>query len=185
VLNLCLGVGSSAVIYKPPVASMELGSSKVNVGSTMTGEALFTSVSNAVMSLCPTPTSDGAWTSCETGVVEVGEATWLNDKEPEKGKLTVHLTDAQYNSTKYLDLFVQMLAGAANASATGTNCNLLDWTYVTEVARRDIDGRMIVPPGPIVHSGNDTFCNINSFFDTQFYDGVQETAKMWFEAEVS
>jgi hypothetical protein len=164
---------------------MELGSSKVNVGSSMTGETFFTSVSNAVMSLCPTPTSEGAWTSCATGTVDVGDAAWLDGKRPEQGKLTLHLTDTQYNTTDYLNLFANMLAGAANASASGSNCALLDWAYSTVGISRDIHKRIDAPiPFPETHAGKDTFCNVNSFFDTQFYDGIQETAKMWFEAEV-
>lgn len=178
-------MGSSAILYVPPVASMELGSSKVNVGTTMTGEALFTSISNAVMSLCPTPTSEGVWTSCETGTVNVGPATWLNNGKPEDGELTIHITDAEYNTSSYLQLFTQMLSGAANASASGSNCQLLDWAYTNYIGKRDIGGRANAPAPPVTHKGHDTFCNINSFFDTQFYDGVQEQAKMWLEAEVS
>ncbi|KAF3770871.1 hypothetical protein M406DRAFT_67232 [Cryphonectria parasitica EP155] len=182
--SFSLGAGSSAVLYEPPVASMELGSSKVNVAS-MTGETLYTSVSNAVMSLCPTPTSEGAWTSCETGTVTVGKADFLEKGEPQEGDVTLHLTDTQYNSSDFLNLFVNMLARGANASASGSNCDLQTWDYTTEsIARRDIAGRVDVPLSvPSQHKGNGTFCNINSFFDTQFYDGVQETAKMWFEAE--
>jgi hypothetical protein len=152
----------------------------------MTGDVLFTSVSNAVMKMCPTPTSEGAWTSCTTGTIPVGSAAYLDNGEPEvDGELTIHFTDTQYNTSDYLNLFAQMLAGAANASATGSNCKVLDWAYTTWAGKRDINGREIEPPTPIPHKGESTFCNINSFFDTQFYDGVQETAKMWFEAEVS
>ena len=163
---------------------MEMGSSKVNVGTTMTGEVLFTSISNALTSLCPTPTSAGAWTSCQTGTINVGQAAYLNDNSPDEGELTIHVTDTQYNSTDYLDLFINMIAGAANATATGSNCNILDWIKVIDVGKRDIDGRMIGPPEPIEEKGNSTFCNINSFLDTQWYDGIQESALMWFETEV-
>jgi len=178
------GVGSTAVLYEPPLATMEMGSSKVNVGTSMTGEVLYTSISNALTSLCPTPTSSGAWTSCETGTVKVGQAAYLENGEPEEGELTLHVTDAQYNSTDYLNLFINMIAGSANASATGSNCKLLDWSYVTEGWKRDLDGRVVGPPAPERHKGNDTFCNLNSFLDTQWYDGIQESAQMWFETEV-
>lgn len=181
------GAGSSAVLYEPPVATMELGSSQVNVGSTMTGEALFTSVSNALTSLCPTPTSQGAWTACQTGTVTVGKAAYLNNGEPEDGDVTLKVTDAQYNDTNHWNLFINMIAGAANASATGSNCKPIDWSYVTDVGKReerDIFGRMIAPPEPIQHKGTSTFCNMNGFLDTQWYNGVQETAQMWFETEV-
>lgn len=181
---LILGAGSTALLYQPPQATVEMGNSKVNVGTSMTGEVLFTSISNALTSLCPTPTSAGAWTSCATGTINVGKADYLESGKPEQGDLTIHVTDAQYNSSDYLNLFINMIAGAANATGTGGNCKLLDWKYITETWKRDIDGRMIEPPEPIIRSGNDTFCNINSFLDTQWYDGVQEAAQMWFETEV-
>lgn len=173
---------------------MELGQSKVNVGSSMTGEQLYTSISNAIVAQCPTPTSSGAWTSCQTGTIKVGPATYLEDKAPKEGDLTVQITDAQYNSSDYLDLFINMIARSANASATGDNCALLDW--VTE-SHPDISKRSVKfngngkrgdpPPDEITYTnkGASTFCNMNGFLDTQFYDGVQEAAQMWLEAEVS
>ncbi|TVY71255.1 hypothetical protein LSUE1_G007150 [Lachnellula suecica] len=163
------------------VSTMQMGSSKVNVGTSMTGDVLFKSISTALGSLCPTPTSVGAWTSCETGTITVGEAAWLDKSEPEKGDLTIHVTDAQYNSSDYLNLFVNMIAGAANASATGSNCDLLDWSYVTN--KRDVHGRAIGGLPTIIHKGKDTFCNMNSFLDTQWYNGAHEAATMWFETE--
>lgn len=172
-------MGSSAVLHEPPVASMELGSSKVNVGTAMTGSVLFTSVSNALTSLCPTPTASGAWTSCQTGTIKVGDATWLDKQDPQDGTLTIHVTDAQYNSTDYLNLFIQMVSSAANASATGSNCQLLDWVNATTIFKREI-----TPPEPVFVKGNSTFCNMNGFLDTQFYNGIQETAQMWLETEV-
>ncbi|TVY39833.1 hypothetical protein LSUB1_G002573 [Lachnellula subtilissima] len=176
-------VGSTAVLYEPPLATMEMGSSKVNVGTTMTGEVLYTSISNALTSLCPTPTSSGAWTSCQTGTVKVGQAAYLESGQPEEGEVTLHVTDAQYNSTDYLNLFINMIAGSANASATGKNCKPLDWSYVTDNVKRDVDGRAVGPPEPVQHKGTSTFCNLNSFLDTQWYDGIQESAQMWFETE--
>lgn len=167
------------MIYEPPLATMELGSSKVNVGSSMTGEILFTSISNVLTSLCPTPTTSGAWTSCETGSFKVGDAAFIDAGKPEQGDLTLHVTDSTYNSTDYLNLFINMVAGAANASAVGVNCDVLSWDYWQEGYKREIG-----PEEAIEHKGKDTFCNMNSFFDTQWYDGLQEQAAMWFETEV-
>jgi hypothetical protein len=66
-------------------------------------------------------------TSCETGEVTLGKATWFDKSQPQDGDLTVQVTNAQYNSTEYRDLFINMLATSANASASGTKCKLLDW----------------------------------------------------------
>ncbi|KAF5867938.1 uncharacterized protein Bfra_007133 [Botrytis fragariae] len=173
--------GTAAVIYNPPTASMEMGSSKVNVGTSMTGEILFTSVSNALTSLCPTPTTSGAWTTCQTGTIELGDATWLNDNSREDGKVTIKVTDAQYNTTDYLDMFIRMIASTANATATGDNCELLEWDEITWKKRdaNPSNGQQ----EPTTERGGAHFCNTNGFLDTQFYDGIQETAKMWFETE--
>lgn len=162
------------------MATMEMGNSKVNVGSSMTGAALFTSVSNALSSLCPTPTSDGAWTSCSTGSVKVGAAAYLEDGMPKEGDVNLHVPDAQYNSTNYLQLFINMIAGAANATATGLNCKPINWSWL-EPTENFGGGESM----PITHKGIDTFCNINNFLDAQWYDGVKENAQMWFETEVS
>ena len=176
-----LGMGSTALIYQPGTASMEMGSSQVNAGTAMTGLALFTSISNALTSLCPTPTSPGAWTICETGVIEVGSATYLDPatEERSEGTVTVKVTDAQYNATNFHDLFINMIASAANASATGNNCNSSQWEQEI-ITKRDEGGGTLTK----WISGTDIWCNMNGFLDTQFYDGVQETAKMWLEAEV-
>lgn len=107
------------------MATIEIGNSKVNVGSSMTGEALFTSVSNALTSLCLTLTSDSAWTSCQTGTVNVGKATYLDSKTLDKGDLTITVTNAEYNSTDYLNLFINIIAGAANVSAQVATANSL------------------------------------------------------------
>ncbi|KAF7959507.1 hypothetical protein EAE96_001123 [Botrytis aclada] len=172
---------STAVIYNPPIASMEMGSSKVNVGTSMTGEILFTSVSNALTSLCPTPTSSGVWTSCKTGTIELGDTTWLNDNSREDGKVTSKVTDAQYNTTDYLDMFINMIASTANVSATESNCKLLEWEEISWKKRDAFASNE--PQGPTTERGRAHFCNMNGFLDTQFYDGIQETAKMWFETE--
>lgn len=179
--NVHVGVGSSAIIYQPPSVSMRMGSSQVNVGSAMTGDVLFTSVSNAIKSLCPTPTS-GGMASCQTTPVNVGEATWLKDKAPEEGQLTLRLDDSQYNSST-LDLFINIIAGAANASATGSNCNLLDWLYTTEGTKRDLHGRVIGGPAPEEHRGSGTFCNINGFFDTEL--SIHGAVSMFMDVDVS
>ncbi|TGO66845.1 hypothetical protein BOTNAR_0053g00380 [Botryotinia narcissicola] len=173
--------GSTAVIYNPPTASMEMGSSKVNVGTAMTGEVLFTSVSNALTSLCPTLTSSGAWTSCQTGTINLGDATWLNDNSREDGKVTIKVTDAQYNTTDYLDMFIHMIASTAHATATGNNCKLLEWEEISWRKRDAFASNG--PQEPTTERGGAHFCNMNRFLDTQFYDGIQETAKMWIETE--
>ena len=119
--------GSTALIYEPATMSMEIGQSRVNVGTSLTGYALVATISSALQRMCPNPSTPGAMTSCETGEVTLGKATWLDKSEPQDGDLTVQVTNAQYNSTEYRDLFIKMLATSANASASGRNCKLLDW----------------------------------------------------------
>jgi len=138
-------------------------------------------LSSVLKTICPTPTSPGALTSCETGVVVLGQATWLNkESNPEPGDLTISIPNASYNSTDYRDLFIGLLASAANASASGTNCVKKDWTIPPVLEPRCGQG---CGPPPKVMKGSDTFCNMASFFDNQFYDEVKEQASQWFTAE--
>lgn len=141
----------------------------------MTGDVLYTSISNALSRLCPTPTIEGTLTGCETGTIEVGEATWLDQGTPENGQVTIKVADAQYNSSDTLNMFINMLAGGFNASGTGDNCQLLDWTKT--LSQRDSHI-------PVTKTGKDTFCNTNGFLDLQYFSGLQETAELWLEAEV-
>jgi len=71
---------------------MELGSSKVNVGSHLTGSALMMTMSSALQTMCLTPTSSGACTGCTTGVVVFGEATWLDSNKEHQVDLTIKVT---------------------------------------------------------------------------------------------
>jgi hypothetical protein len=116
-------------------------------------------------------------TSCETGEVTLGKATWLDRSQPQDGDLTVQVTNAQYNSTEYRDLFINMLATSANASASSTNCKLLDWA---KPRQKPPEKRCVgCGPTPPEETGKDTFCNMAGFVDTQFFDGMKGEVLMF------
>ncbi|KAI9640443.1 hypothetical protein NHQ30_011188 [Ciborinia camelliae] len=175
---------STAVVSEAPshpTATMEMGFSQVDEGTATTESALVTSISNALTNLCPIPTATAGpevWTNCATGAITLGTAAGLDKKTPENGNVTIQVMHAEYNSTRQGDLCINMITSSANASASGANCQLFDWVKETNVER-------FVGPGgpPAVLHGKDTFCNMNNIFDTQFYDGIQETSQQWLEAE--
>ncbi|TGO55367.1 hypothetical protein BCON_0093g00400 [Botryotinia convoluta] len=74
-----------------------------------------------------------------------------------------------------------MIALTANASATGSNRKLLEREEITWRKRDAFASNG--PQEPTTERVGAHFCNMNGFLDTQFYDGLQETAKMWFETE--
>ncbi|CZR56719.1 uncharacterized protein PAC_06608 [Phialocephala subalpina] len=172
--------GSTAVLYAAPAASTEMGSSKVNIGTQLTGSALIIKISSALQPMCPTPTTSGAWAECFTDAVTLA-MSWLNsDERPEHGALTLKVTDAQYNSTGFCDLFIEMIATAANSSASGDNCKLLGWILPVAYTLKERCAPDQCNTTP-TQKGSNLFCNMEGFLDTQFYNGVQETARMWLE----
>lgn len=149
-----------------PTATMEIGSSQVNVGTSLTGEALMSTISSALESLCPPPTS-GSYVSCATDTVVLGPAEWLKeDDELEGGDLVLQVLDAQYNDTNFRDLLINMIARGANASASGANCQLFHWVDHSP-AGGDECGEACRNGDGTVDAGTDTWCNMAHFFDTQ------------------
>ncbi|THV55360.1 hypothetical protein BGAL_0009g00090 [Botrytis galanthina] len=62
-----------------------------------------------------------------------------------------------------------------NATTTGDDCKLLEWEEISWRKRDAFASNG--PQEPTTGRGGAHFCNMNGFLDTQFYDGIQETAK--------
>ncbi|KAI1774984.1 hypothetical protein F4818DRAFT_441806 [Hypoxylon cercidicola] len=76
--------------------TIEAGTSSVHVG-TLTGSALYTSVSSALDKICPTPTSSG-FTSCKTDPVSIGKIPYVSlDFLSRDSKLQVSVESSKYN----------------------------------------------------------------------------------------
>ena len=114
----------SDCIPQTPKAYVEVGSSAVHVG-TLTSEALSTSISSALASLCPEVTQAASMTNCSDEVFKIGGIAYknLSDNELYKnGELQVNVTAGQYNTTSIRDAMIDSAALTAMQSATGSNC---------------------------------------------------------------
>lgn len=128
---MCAGdvVTLSAPPSKPSV-SVTIGMNKVLVG-TLTGTELYTSISNALETLCPTPTSGStvtvpAGTHTINGIVyQTGESDPDHD-----GELLVSIDTGVYSDAKIRSAMIQSSAQAFSKSATGSNCWNQTWEHV-------------------------------------------------------
>lgn len=121
--------GTSLTLYAPPSASATIATSThVNVG-TLTGEALYTSVSNALETLCPTPTGNTI-TSCSNDTAAVhGVDYWTGSDGQsaiqgavEDGTLSIAVPISKYNSSELRVGLINTIAMAVNSSAQGSSC---------------------------------------------------------------
>jgi hypothetical protein len=119
------------------VATVTVGSAPVRVGTLM-GVALYTSVSNALESLCPPVTQTTSSTQCsETGQAEIGGIPYVDSGESlETGSLIVKVPTSGYNLTSLRDAMIASIALSIQTSATGKNCFSVTYN-VEELKRRD------------------------------------------------
>ncbi|KAI1077766.1 hypothetical protein F5B20DRAFT_550310 [Whalleya microplaca] len=153
--------------------TIEAGTSSVHVG-TLTGSALYTSVSSALDKICPTPTKSG-FTSCKTDTVSIGKIPYVSmDYLSRDGELQVSVESSKYNVTSIRNGLIKAAAAAAQQAATGKNCyeqkyevGLLthkrSWTsWLPEFMRRGD----IQPP----QQEKATWCNTVGFSGPHYYN---------------
>ncbi|PQE05074.1 hypothetical protein CJF31_00002231 [Rutstroemia sp. NJR-2017a BVV2] len=116
-------------------ATVQVGSSPVHVG-TLTGTALYTSISSALNRLCPSVTQTTSFTACSTDSVIIKDIDYIDDEALAKGELIVRVEASQYNATSLRDAMITSAALTANTSATGNNCYNATY-YVEELRKRD------------------------------------------------
>jgi hypothetical protein len=169
------------------VATVTVGSAPVHVG-TLTGVALYTSVSNALDSLCPPVTQTTTSTQCsETGQAEIGGIPYVDPEESlDSGSLIVKVPTSGYNLTSLRDAMIASIALSIQTSATGTNC--FNVTYDVELKRRDgllgwvdeglrISRRLLsFRDHPHLSTEQMTMCNGAYFHTTNYYDPFWRTA---------
>lgn len=145
--------------------TIEAGRSSVHVG-TLTGTALYTSVSSALEKICPTPT-DSRFTSCQTDTVAIGNIPYVRDEYLAKdGDLLVTVESSKYNVTSIRNAMIMAAAAAAQQAAVGKNC--YDQEYLVGfLAKRSWTSWLpawlpgmsrrgdIIPPSRVT----DTWCN--------------------------
>ncbi|KAF3014011.1 hypothetical protein E8E14_009851 [Neopestalotiopsis sp. 37M] len=101
--------------------TIEAGTSSVHVG-TLTGDALYTSVSSALDKICPTPTDSG-FASCKTDTVSIGKIPYVSAEYlAHDGELQVSVESSTYNVTSIRNALIMAAAKAAQQAATDKNC---------------------------------------------------------------
>ena len=119
-------------------AIVEVGTSPVHVG-TLTGSALYTSVSSALESLCPPVTGTTAQSCVETDQVTLGGIDYvLEDELQRDGKFIVKVATSSYNYTSLRDAMINSAATKAQYSAAGKNCYNMRYTVV-EGKKQDLE----------------------------------------------
>lgn len=162
-------------VVQTGAVTIEAGSSSVHVG-TMTGSALYTGISKALESLCPSVTQTKSMTGCSTDTAKVKNVPFVDAGFLAEGTIDVKVGSSAYNVTSLRDAMIRSAALAAMHSASGKNCYSVQ--YDTEVYRKRDDESWlsgIVPaifkrdhPYPESHHG--TFCNMAAFAGVQYYD---------------
>ena len=124
--------GNIKTISAPPSSpsvSVKVGQNKVLVG-TLTSSALYTSISNALETLCPTPTSGQALVVA-SGTATVHGITYVDDNGLERnGELIVSIDSGNYSDPGIRSALIKSAASTFMGSANSTNC--FNATYVEE-----------------------------------------------------
>jgi len=136
------------------VATVSVGSTPVNVG-TLTGTALYTSISSALESICPSVTQTTSLTECSGSATVPNIAYASGDDLATDGELLVNAGLSGYNTTQIRNALIISLATSAQQAATGSNC------YVPEGSAGVGD------PAP---NPKDTFCNSAWFYEADYFN---------------
>ncbi|KAK6084839.1 hypothetical protein SCUP234_03022 [Seiridium cupressi] len=160
-------------IVQTGAVTIEAGTSSVHVG-TLTGTALYTSVSSALEKICPSPTGS-SFTSCKTDTVSIEEIPFVEmDYLSNKGELQVSVESSTYNISSIRDALIKAAAAAAQQAATGKNCYEQKY-LVSSLGARSWLGSLvpsfmrrsdIQPP----EEEKATWCNTVGFSGPQYYN---------------
>jgi hypothetical protein len=141
-----------------PSYSVQVGQFGVNVGQ-LTSSALWSSVSSALDSVCPTPVS--GTTQCSGTSGQIQDVGFVNMAMPglSKGELVVSVDSSQYDSPGMRNDMITLAANTAMAGATGTT-NCVNQMMASQ-------GYRASRPVPVL------LCNAPSFAGVQFYNGSE------------
>ncbi|KAG8527934.1 uncharacterized protein KY384_006850 [Bacidia gigantensis] len=111
-------------------ATVEAGSSAVNVG-TLTSDALYTSVSKALESICPPATQTTDFTHCSTDTASIKGIKYVADESLlDDGEFVVTVKSSQYNMTSLRDALIQSAATTAKFSTSEKNSYTAHYTVL-------------------------------------------------------
>lgn len=167
-------------IVQTGAVTVQAGSSPVHVG-TLTSTELYTKVSNALQTLCPSATQTTSMTACSTGSVTVQGVPYVDGGFLEMGELVISVESSQYNVTSLRDAMIQSAALTAQSAATGKNCYDQKYNVESLKARADI---------PLPYPEHATWCNTVGFAGVNYYNPywrVQQSpgATDWIDARWS
>ena len=112
-----------------PTVNVTMGQNQVLVG-TLTSDALYTSLSNALETLCPSPVS-GSTVTVPSGTATIKGITWVESQATSpasNGELLVSIDSGVYSDAKLRTAMIQAAAKGFVASANGTNCFNTSWS---------------------------------------------------------
>lgn len=153
--------------------TVQAGTSPVHVG-VLTGTKLYTSVSRALETLCPSVTQTTSMTACTTDSAKIKNIEWMDGDFPTNdGELVVTVESSQYNVTSLRDAMIKTAALTAKNAATGKNCY-----HHGKKEKRSNDGMFVSwlpnlltrgmfdpnPPDPHL-----LFCNTAGFAGVNYY----------------
>ena len=151
-------------------ATVTAGTSPVHVG-TLTGSALYTTISSALESLCPPATGTTQVQCVQTDSVTVGGIDYFmtsdnpDDTLGRDGELTIKAI-GNYNVTSLRDAMINSAASSIQYSAMNKNCYNQKYTqWDGKKAKRDPLG---APMEPI--SEDVTLCNAGGYTEVQYWD---------------
>ncbi|KAI9758154.1 MAG: hypothetical protein M4579_003187 [Chaenotheca gracillima] len=159
-------------IVKTGAVTVQAGSSPVHVG-TLTGTQLYTSISNALETLCPSPTQTTGMTACSTDSVDIEDVPYVNAGFLSQGKLVVTVEASQYNMSSLRDAMIKSAALTAQNAATDKNC--YDQKYdVESIIKRDVSPRWLPRifrrDHPHAEQEIETWCNTVGFAGVNYYN---------------
>ncbi|QIW98705.1 hypothetical protein AMS68_004223 [Peltaster fructicola] len=121
-------------------ANVTVGTVSPVIVGTLTGSALYTSISNALTSICPPVTQTTALTTC-SGTAKIGGITYVGDESQslaKDGEIIVSTQNSGYNETSLRNAAIKALAlSAMNSASTQSNC----WNETYKIlTKRDLLG---------------------------------------------
>ena len=157
---------------------IEAGSSAVHVG-TLTGPALFTSVSSALDKLCPHVTQTTSPTVSETGGVNIGHVEYIDSGALQhSGQLVVKAESSSYHLNTMREALIVTAAHTAGKGSVA-NHSCYNQTYET-VAKRDVPSSWLMnvadrlagykrpEPEPIAHEA--FMCSTAAFAGVSYFN---------------
>lgn len=150
---------------------------------TLTGEALYTSVSSALEQICPPVTQTTSATKC-SGTAIIKDITYIEEgSRANDGELEVFAAFSSYNVTSLRNAMIESLAHSAAKSATGRNCYNETYTVLYKRQEPPIRGRkrldlkdLTIRDHPEPEEEHIHLCNMAELAEVNYYSPLWRLA---------